>query len=480
MQEFFYDKENENQIRQYESQLSTIGYNGQLSQTSNSIVPPLTSKNIDNFDFDSFLFSNYIIDQQTTVASQQIENINNQINRISSLSSNARSATSTKSKKSSRSSFTKISSNASNYSNSDNNTQLVLCLCPQRLFKKKNTCMVVMTKLQHKQHVNGTYMRMSSEKSLCAKALTTLQRLYPQDNIQAKDMRICLCDLENVEKQLQLQLKNSNPKTENLIMINTREEIIEEYPHLFNQNIIKYLHNLSDAEFIQIQEELPQDNTLINESQQSNNVLKDNSSQSFTDEGLEMLQSTTGHNYCKVDMYHTWIKSTRKNGNTQFKDNIPPAFLQLCIPLEVEETQFEELTLQEIFSKCHETKSLTFQELSQIDYDDYLGVYNPLTEEEKNDLQLYFQKNELNKQILKSIQKAIYFNKTNIQLHVFFWDQSTMKPVLHKYNGEFCNHTHEDFKTISWDENGTVFIINSGDTEFNKFTLYKAADIKFV
>jgi hypothetical protein len=179
-------------------------------------------------------------------------------------------------------------------------------------------------------------------------------------------------------------------------------------------------------------------------------------------------------------VYHNWIKSTRKNGTTQLKHNITPAFLQLYIPLEVVNTQFEELTLQEIFSQCRETKTLTFQELTKLDYDDYLEVYNSLTEEKINDLQLYFQNNELNKQILKSIQKAIYFNKTNIQLHVFFWDQITMKPVLLKYDGEFCNHTHEDFKTISWDENGTVFIINSGDTEFNKFTLYKAADIKFV
>ena len=169
-----------------------------------------------------------------------------------------------------------------------------------------------------------------------------------------------------------------------------------------------------------------------------------------------------------VTYMHIW-EWNYNNKIIEFNRYMMIVFQHLYIPLDLTKPPLQELPLQQVFSTCKQKSELQLQFL--IGEDSRINVPN-LLESQIQNVYDFYEKNELNEEILNSLHEVL-LNKINYPIHIFFWNKQTLKPMI-KFKGILYDHTHEQFTSIQWKEKDAIFLVNSGDSEFNKFTLYEA------
>ena len=95
---------------------------------------------------------------------------------------------------------------------------------------------------------------------------------------------------------------------------------------------------------------------------------------------------------------------------------------------------------------------------------------NALTDTQLESMNKFYKEHLLNEQILYDLQQVLK-NEYDINLNIFFWNKETLQPELF-FEGKLLPY-HDILDKVDWNNDNDLFVVNSGETTFNIFTLYQ-------
>ena len=396
-----------------------------------------------------------------------------------------------------KSSRRNMSSNISTSSRSTRSTtenDLVICIVHNFLDdKNKKECPKIMTQQLHIQHLNY-----KSNKDNCSNKIKQIKINNcnnPKFEYHAHMFRRKLSELKQLSddkmEMIQNAVSNNRITNNRLLLDKYCTEIQNDNKTLINQTEgIEYLRSISTKRFLQItnttdegndQNDSNQDNSHHSKiirlssnvsSQHSSTIITKSIMSSNTKQILsseynnEMIDNITDSSIGSIS-----IKTNRDNGLTDFTYNMIYAFTQIYIPLYLKK-EANQLPLHKILNICKHSKNLT-REIILSEFDQSNG----LTKEQIIDVKNFFQNNEVHQEILNSLQVAIMKN-AHCNLHIFYWNKNILQPQLKKTSQDgFESFEDISHDSMNWHDYNSIFIINSNDAEFNKFTLYESKKV---
>ena len=405
--------------------------------------------------------------------------------------------------------------------------ELVMCQIRQYLpINKQHECQWIMKTSKFEKHVKDTKC-MCNE--LYVEATNEDTKLKPNDF--SKKLKRIEGVTDEMIANLELHLKNRN----NTAIYLQAQDIQTRFGYQL-QSQVQYLKNISQNDFItissQISNAIIQENNNNNAiiTPQIHQISKRARTMSQTSQTLSITQNTQtsqveshtstqthsmtqntqtsqiGSHGSTLKMltslnpiteklsFSSIIDEFKKDNKVHIKYSLSYVFLQFDIKL-FDKLSCKEVSLKTIFSNCKHYELLFF---FQIKYEDILGQlaetitkFDELTNESTNEeftinslnntnnelthTQLqsmvnFFQKDLLNEQILYDLQQVIQ-NELFITLNIFFWNKETMQPELF-FEGNRIPYSAIHDK-IDWNDDNALFVVNSGEEEFNAFTLYQ-------
>ena len=186
------------------------------------------------------------------------------------------------------------------------------------------------------------------------------------------------------------------------------------------------------------------------------------------------------------------LDECKLNNWVHIKYSIHNVFLQFDIIL-YEHLSYKEVKIQTIFSNCKhfeiffdleikygnlledlsELKDIwneTFQSADNAQEGINEISINTITDTQLESMKKFFNEHLLNEQILYDLQQVLK-NEYDINLNIFFWNKETLQPELF-FEGELLPY-QDILDKVDWNNDNDLFVVNSGETTFNIFTLYQ-------
>jgi hypothetical protein len=338
-----------------------------------------------------------------------------------------------------------------------------------------------MTTEQHSNHYGKDYL--VRERSHCAKSLDQLIQKYPNDpNLQKRYLRLDCKKLIKSGQVSEAQMDDvlhSYFLNDEVAVIQKSLLIISKCEKELNKETVKYLRELSANEFSTVYSQIENNNTIISLddngplSKRNKNDSLDNESWEYLDlmsfGGVELQLDNNSSPW--ITFTHLW-EFNNENELKDFSHNMMIAFQHLSIPLLFTKPPLKELPLHQIFSKCKYASLLQLESL----FSEHKALNVPnVSTSQIQDVNNFYSTNQLNDDILNSLHQVL-MNKINIPIHIFFWNRTTLKPMI-KVNGILYDHTTDHFLSVDWSAKDAIFLMNSGDSDFDKFTLYEYTNI---